>query len=63
MNELRVTLLAAGFTSIDYVELVGSGDLSPMTELDRSARLLAAAWMGTTRLIDNVGIAAQPTQN
>ncbi len=60
LTALRAALLAAGFTAIDYAELVGSDDLLPMTKLDRSARLLAAAWMGSTRLIDNVGIAVSP---
>ena len=49
-------LLAAGFVAVDYVELTGADDLLPLTRLDRPARLLAAAWMGTTRLIDNLGL-------
>ena len=50
----RAALLAAGFASVDYVELVGSDDLQSRTQLDRPSRLLAAAWIGTTRLIDNI---------
>lgn len=50
------SLLAAGFDVPDYVALVGAGDLQPVATLDRPARLLAAARLGTTRLIDNVGV-------
>lgn len=51
-------LLDAGFRSIDYVAARESGSLAawrPETE----GRLLAAAWLGGTRLIDNVAIAAR----
>jgi len=47
---------SAGFAKIDYVELAGAEDLAPLVTLDRPARLLAAAWMGTTRLIDNLAV-------
>ena len=50
------TLEAVGFV-IDYVELRGAADLSPLPRLDRPARLLAAARLGRTRLIDNVPVA------
>ena len=49
-------LLAAGFASVDYIELRDAETLAPLTHLDRPARLLAAARMGTTRLIDNVAV-------
>ena len=48
--------LATGFASIDYVELAGADDLEPLAVADRPARLLAAAWMGKTRLIDNLAV-------
>lgn len=56
LTSARAQLLASGFRQVDYVELTGADDLTPLTTLDRPARLLAAAWMGTTRLIDNLGI-------
>jgi pantoate--beta-alanine ligase len=40
----------------DYVELVDASTLVPMPHVDRAARLLVAAYLGTTRLIDNVAI-------
>ncbi|MFT6657649.1 pantoate--beta-alanine ligase [Maritalea sp.] len=48
------SLLEAGFTSIDYLELRASDNLSPMAQFDRPARLFAAAFLGDVRLIDNV---------
>ncbi|WP_192247867.1 pantoate--beta-alanine ligase [Mesorhizobium caraganae] len=54
LAEARAAILAAGYRDIEYLELRGETDLQPMTSLDRPARLLAAAWLGETRLIDNV---------
>jgi len=48
-------LRQAGFAP-DYLELRDAADLSPMSRLDRGARLLAAAHLGRTRLIDNVAV-------
>lgn len=50
----RVT--AAGFRSIDYIALCDAETLAPLEEVDRPARLLAAAWLGGTRLIDNLPV-------
>lgn len=52
----RAALLAAGFTSVDYVELRAAATLARIEKLDVPARLLAAAHIGTTRLIDNVEV-------
>ncbi len=46
----------AGFDSVDYVSLCAADDLSPLATLDRPARVLAAATLGKTRLIDNVPV-------
>ncbi len=56
LAEAKAALVAAGFGPVDYITLSGADDLEPMTGLDRPARLLAAAWMGRTRLIDNVAV-------
>jgi pantoate--beta-alanine ligase len=48
-------LRQAGFVP-DYLEMRDAADLSPMTALDRPARLLAAAHLGRTRLIDNIPV-------
>jgi pantoate--beta-alanine ligase len=51
-------LQLAGFR-IDYIEVVDSQTLAPIEVLtDRPARILVAARIGTTRLIDNMAISA-----
>lgn len=49
-------VIAAGFASVDYIEMRDADDMSPAETLARPARVLAAARLGTTRLIDNIGI-------
>ena len=49
-------LAKAGFDPIDYVELRDSETLEPVTAVSRPARLLAAAKIGRTRLIDNLAV-------
>jgi pantoate--beta-alanine ligase len=56
LDKARARLEAAGFDPIDYVALHDAETLAPMTMLDRPARLLAAARMGRTRLIDNLPV-------
>lgn len=58
LAELRAALAAAGFDPVEYAELRDAEDLLPLDRADRPARLLAAAWLGGTRLIDNVPVAA-----
>ncbi|AZO22546.1 pantoate--beta-alanine ligase [Mesorhizobium sp. M1E.F.Ca.ET.045.02.1.1] len=53
----REAILAAGFSKVEYLELRADSNLAPMLTLDRPARLLVAAWLGETRLIDNVEVA------
>ena len=53
----RERLLEAGFTAVDYVELRDAEDLEPLERLvTRPGRLLAAARLGETRLIDNLPV-------
>lgn len=57
LDEGIAALTAAGFGKVDYLQLCGAETLAPLTRLDRPGRLLAAAWLGKTRLIDNFAIA------
>lgn len=50
----RDRLAEAGFDPIDYVTLADAGTLQPVDRLAGPARLLAAARLGHTRLIDNI---------
>lgn len=49
-------LADAGFDPIDYVALVDATTLEPVEQLKAPARLLAAAKLGRTRLIDNLAV-------
>ncbi|MFY8144188.1 MAG: pantoate--beta-alanine ligase [Caulobacter sp.] len=52
-------LKSAGFGQVDYVEVREAGDLSrlgPGPIGDASGRILVAAWLGKTRLIDNMAV-------
>ena len=52
-----IAMLAShGFDPIDYVTLCDATTLEPMTVLNRPARLLGAAKIGGTRLIDNIAV-------
>jgi pantoate--beta-alanine ligase len=49
-------VLAAGFKSVDYLTVRDAETLEPLTGLDRPARLLTAATVGNTRLLDNMAV-------
>ena len=56
LAKAKARLRKAGFDPIDYVALCDAGTLAPLAALDRPARLLAAARIGRTRLIDNLPV-------
>ncbi|PPD01731.1 MAG: pantoate--beta-alanine ligase [Hyphomicrobium sp.] len=50
-------LISNGFTKVDYLEVCDADTLVPIvTPTDRPLRVLVAAWLGKTRLIDNVAV-------
>ncbi len=53
----RAEIAKAGFVPIDYIEVRDAETLAPAAPgTRRPLRVLAAAWLGKTRLIDNVGV-------
>ena len=55
----KAALTAAGFGQIDYFDVREASDLSrlgPDPIVGADARILVAAWLGRTRLIDNVAV-------
>lgn len=63
-SDLRATegaaveaLYEAGFSHVDYVAIRDAATLDHITTLERPGRILAAAKIGKTRLIDNMAIA------
>lgn len=56
LDQGRAELQRAGFEKLDYLELRAADDLQALAAADRPARLFAAAWLGSVRLIDNVPV-------
>jgi pantoate--beta-alanine ligase len=56
---LQAQVIAAGFSSVDYAALADSTNLAALAALgDAPARLLVAARIGGTRLMDNMAVGA-----
>lgn len=55
LNDARKSLVAAGFTKVDYLELRDSETLAAAVDM-RPARVFAAVFLGKTRLIDNLAL-------
>ncbi len=54
-------LRQAGFDDVDYVAIRDARTLAPVSDPGAPARVLAAAWLGKARLIDNVAVADSDT--
>jgi len=56
LHDAHASLRDNGFSRIDYFALVDAATLEPLEVPQGEMRLIAAAVMGTTRLIDNVPV-------
>ncbi|HMN53395.1 MAG TPA: pantoate--beta-alanine ligase [Sphingopyxis sp.] len=56
LAKAEADIVAGGFDSVDYVALADADSLERLTAFRKPARLLAAARMGKTRLIDNLAV-------
>lgn len=52
----KAALRDAGFDPIDYLEVVDAESLRPVPQAVGNARVAVAAWLGRTRLIDNLPV-------
>ena len=62
LEDARHTLYDAGFSVVDYVALVDSASLEPLAAPAGRMRLIAAATISGTRLIDNLPLEAPETR-
>ena len=56
LEKAKTDILSAGFSHMDYLELRASDTLAPLSAYHAPARLLVAAFLGKTRLIDNIEV-------
>lgn len=56
LAEGRASLDAAGFGPVQYLSVNDAESLAPLERVDGPARVLAAAYLGRTRLIDNIAV-------
>lgn len=56
LRQAKQALIDAGFLKVDYLALVDGATLEPVEDVRGETRLIAAATIGTTRLIDNVAV-------
>ncbi|MBN2573816.1 MAG: pantoate--beta-alanine ligase [Deltaproteobacteria bacterium] len=54
LAEVALTDIAAAVDRVDYVEVRDADSLRPIAHLEQPAVILAAVFLGTTRLIDNM---------
>ena len=63
LRTAKQSLVDAGFLRIDYVALVDAATLEPLEQPQKTMRLIAAAVIGTTRLIDNIPVEMDQSPN
>ena len=63
LDDAKRKLAEAGFGKIDYFALVAAATLEPLDSPAGEMRLIAAAFMGKTRLIDNIRVISATSKN
>lgn len=61
LEQAMSSILAQHVDRTDYVAIVDPQSLEPVEEVQAGTRLLVAAHLGTTRLIDNIELVSGPT--
>ncbi len=56
IDDAGIDLIETGFDKIDYIALRDADSLSEITPDTKASRILAAVWLGKTRLIDNIAV-------
>ena len=63
LDDAQRKLSQAGFSRVDYFALVDSATLEPLDAPSGEMRLIAAAVIGATRLIDNISVISATVSN
>ena len=64
INDGTNELINAGFDKVDYIAIRDADSLGTIDTFDgRPVRILAAAWLGETRLIDNIAHVSNNVSN
>ena len=56
LDTARAEIAAAGFGTLDYLDLRSAEGLRPLADLSEPARMLVAVYLGEVRLIDNIAV-------
>lgn len=56
LAQAEASILAAGFETVEYLTFRDAETLDTSSDLSHPLRLLAAAWLGGVRLIDNIAV-------
>ncbi|WP_193183343.1 pantoate--beta-alanine ligase [Nisaea sediminum] len=55
-EQARKAMLSAGFQEVDYIDIRDQDSFQPASVPGENLRIFAAAWLGSCRLIDNLGV-------
>ena len=60
-HQKNIAEIEAAGLRVEYVEIVDPEEMQPVEEIRKPVRIAAAAWLGATRLIDNLPLRADGT--